>query len=207
MALDPRAERGEIKRGELLGIGHEDHALRVADRDVLEVPLAPARGQPPRYVACVLLATTRLDVNGVVRQRLGRKASLAGAGGAPAQCRKPVVLGEPIIDLASDPQRFDAARHRGIKVAGHHSNHAEVAKHRFNLIEVAGFSAEPQALERLSTRSVEVTPAYRVNGSSLHQLDRCGEVMKALRHRLGFIEVASGGLQVTHHALDCHGQR
>ena len=36
-----------------------------------------ARGQPPRYVACVLLATTRLDVNGVVRQRLGRKASFA----------------------------------------------------------------------------------------------------------------------------------
>src|SRR5687768_12769381 len=36
-----------------------------------------ARGNPPRYVACVVLATTRLDVNGVVRQRLGRKASFA----------------------------------------------------------------------------------------------------------------------------------
>jgi prolyl-tRNA editing enzyme YbaK/EbsC (Cys-tRNA(Pro) deacylase) len=38
-----------------------------------------ARGHPPRYVACVVLATTRLDVNGVVRQRLGRKASFADA--------------------------------------------------------------------------------------------------------------------------------
>ena len=37
------------------------------------------REKPPRYVACVLLATTRLDVNGVVRQRLGRKASFADA--------------------------------------------------------------------------------------------------------------------------------
>jgi prolyl-tRNA editing enzyme YbaK/EbsC (Cys-tRNA(Pro) deacylase) len=34
--------------------------------------------EPPRYAACVVLATTRLDVNGVVRRRLGtRKASFA----------------------------------------------------------------------------------------------------------------------------------
>jgi prolyl-tRNA editing enzyme YbaK/EbsC (Cys-tRNA(Pro) deacylase) len=38
-----------------------------------------SRDKPPRYVACVLLATTRLDVNGTVRRRLGRKASFAGA--------------------------------------------------------------------------------------------------------------------------------
>jgi prolyl-tRNA editing enzyme YbaK/EbsC (Cys-tRNA(Pro) deacylase) len=37
-----------------------------------------SRGHPPRYVACVVLATTRLDVNGVVRRRLERKASFAG---------------------------------------------------------------------------------------------------------------------------------
>lgn len=35
------------------------------------------RDRPPRYAACVVLATTRLDVNGVVRARLGRKASFA----------------------------------------------------------------------------------------------------------------------------------
>ncbi len=35
---------------------------------------------PPRYAACVVLAHTRLDVNGVVRRRLGtRKASFANA--------------------------------------------------------------------------------------------------------------------------------
>jgi prolyl-tRNA editing enzyme YbaK/EbsC (Cys-tRNA(Pro) deacylase) len=35
---------------------------------------------PPRFAACVLLATTRLDVNGAVRRRLGtRKASFAPA--------------------------------------------------------------------------------------------------------------------------------
>lgn len=37
------------------------------------------RGNPPCFVACVVLATTRLDVNGTVRRRLGRKASFAGA--------------------------------------------------------------------------------------------------------------------------------
>jgi prolyl-tRNA editing enzyme YbaK/EbsC (Cys-tRNA(Pro) deacylase) len=36
------------------------------------------KSEPPVFAACVLLATTRLDVNGVVRRRLGtRKASFA----------------------------------------------------------------------------------------------------------------------------------
>lgn len=38
------------------------------------------KGDPRQYVACVVLATTRLDVNGVVRRRLGtRKVSFASA--------------------------------------------------------------------------------------------------------------------------------
>ena len=39
-----------------------------------------SKKEPRRYVACVVLATTRLDVNGVVRRRLGvSKASFASA--------------------------------------------------------------------------------------------------------------------------------
>jgi prolyl-tRNA editing enzyme YbaK/EbsC (Cys-tRNA(Pro) deacylase) len=38
------------------------------------------KSDPPAYAACVVLATTRLDVNRAVRQRLGvRKASFAAA--------------------------------------------------------------------------------------------------------------------------------
>lgn len=38
------------------------------------------KSEPPRYAACVVLATTRLDVNRIVRGRLGtRKASFASA--------------------------------------------------------------------------------------------------------------------------------
>jgi prolyl-tRNA editing enzyme YbaK/EbsC (Cys-tRNA(Pro) deacylase) len=38
------------------------------------------KGDPRTYVCCLVLATTRLDVNGVVRKRLGRKkASFASA--------------------------------------------------------------------------------------------------------------------------------
>lgn len=38
------------------------------------------KSDPPRHVACIALATTRLDVNGLVRRRLEvRKASFAGA--------------------------------------------------------------------------------------------------------------------------------
>lgn len=39
-----------------------------------------SKGAQPTYVACVLLATTSLDVNNVVRREMGvRKASFAGA--------------------------------------------------------------------------------------------------------------------------------
>jgi prolyl-tRNA editing enzyme YbaK/EbsC (Cys-tRNA(Pro) deacylase) len=42
--------------------------------------LVIGKSDPPRYAACVVLATTRLDVNKTVRQRLGtRKASFAPA--------------------------------------------------------------------------------------------------------------------------------
>ena len=42
------------------------------------VVIAGRRGEVTRYAACVVLATTRADVNGVVRRRLdARKASFA----------------------------------------------------------------------------------------------------------------------------------
>jgi prolyl-tRNA editing enzyme YbaK/EbsC (Cys-tRNA(Pro) deacylase) len=42
--------------------------------------LVVGKSDPRRYVACVVLATTRLDVNGIVRQRLGvKKASFASS--------------------------------------------------------------------------------------------------------------------------------
>jgi prolyl-tRNA editing enzyme YbaK/EbsC (Cys-tRNA(Pro) deacylase) len=39
--------------------------------------LVVGKADPPRHAACVLLATTRLDVNRTVRRRLGAKASFA----------------------------------------------------------------------------------------------------------------------------------
>jgi prolyl-tRNA editing enzyme YbaK/EbsC (Cys-tRNA(Pro) deacylase) len=53
----------------------------VAPEDSANTIVVVAKGEPRRHVACVVLATTRLDVNGVVRRRLGvRKASFASAG-------------------------------------------------------------------------------------------------------------------------------
>jgi len=42
------------------------------------------KGSPPVYAACVVLATHRLDVNRVVRGRLGRKSSFASPEEAAA---------------------------------------------------------------------------------------------------------------------------
>lgn len=49
------------------------------DRSANTIVVA-SKGAEPSYVACVLLATTSLDVNNVVRREMGvRKASFAGA--------------------------------------------------------------------------------------------------------------------------------
>lgn len=52
----------------------------VAPEDSANTIIVVGKGDPKRYVACIVLATTRLDVNGTVRKRLGvKKASFASA--------------------------------------------------------------------------------------------------------------------------------
>src|SRR5262245_55498114 len=77
---------------ERLGIDHEivpcDPALAdtaafcaaygYAPEESANTIVVVGKSDPPRYVACVVLATTRLDVNRTVRTRLGvKKASFA----------------------------------------------------------------------------------------------------------------------------------
>jgi prolyl-tRNA editing enzyme YbaK/EbsC (Cys-tRNA(Pro) deacylase) len=53
-------------------------AYGYAPDDSANTIVVVGKSNPPTYVACVVLANTRLDVNRVVRQRLGvRKASFA----------------------------------------------------------------------------------------------------------------------------------
>ena len=53
-------------------------AYGYAPEDSANTIVVVGKGEPVRHVACVVLATTRLDVNRVVRRRLGvRKASFA----------------------------------------------------------------------------------------------------------------------------------
>ena len=55
-------------------------AYGYALEDSANCVVVKGKSEPPVFVACVVLATTRLDVNGVVRRRLGtRKASFAPA--------------------------------------------------------------------------------------------------------------------------------
>lgn len=57
---------------EAYGVAPEDSANTI-------VVVGKRSGEPDAHVACVVLATTRLDVNHAVRRRLGvRKASFAG---------------------------------------------------------------------------------------------------------------------------------
>lgn len=53
---------------------------RVAPEDSANAIVVVGKSDPRRYACCVVLATTRLDVNGAVRRRLGsRRASFASA--------------------------------------------------------------------------------------------------------------------------------
>jgi prolyl-tRNA editing enzyme YbaK/EbsC (Cys-tRNA(Pro) deacylase) len=55
-------------------------AYGYAMEDSANAILVAGRSDPPRYAVCVVLATTRLDVNRAVRRRLGvKKASFADA--------------------------------------------------------------------------------------------------------------------------------
>ena len=52
----------------------------VAPEDSANAIVVVGKSEPRRYVCCVVLATTRLDVNGMVRRRLGvKRASFASA--------------------------------------------------------------------------------------------------------------------------------
>lgn len=52
-------------------------AYGFAPEDSANTIVVVGKGTPPLYVACVVLATHRLDVNRMIRQRLGRKSSFA----------------------------------------------------------------------------------------------------------------------------------
>jgi prolyl-tRNA editing enzyme YbaK/EbsC (Cys-tRNA(Pro) deacylase) len=54
-------------------------AYGFAPEDSANTILVIGKSNPPKYVACVVLATTRLDVNRAVKQRLGARASFAAA--------------------------------------------------------------------------------------------------------------------------------
>jgi prolyl-tRNA editing enzyme YbaK/EbsC (Cys-tRNA(Pro) deacylase) len=91
---DAAIEQAVRRAAEGTGIAHEivpcDPALAdtaafceaygYAMEDSANCVVVIGKAEPPRFAACVVLATTRLDVNGVVRRRLGtRKASFAPA--------------------------------------------------------------------------------------------------------------------------------
>ena len=85
-------------------------AYGVAMEDSANAILVAGKSDPPRHVACVVLATTRLDVNGVVRRRLEvRKASFAGADETAALTGMTIGGVTPFALPAGLPLWIDAA--------------------------------------------------------------------------------------------------
>ncbi len=118
-------------------------AYGIDPQDSANTIVVVGKSNPRVYVACVLLATTRLDVNGVVRKRLGiRRTSFASAE-EPAEITGMIMGGVTPFGLPADlPVWIDAAvMTRGTIVLGGGSRDRKVL-------------AAPGALESLA--SVEV---------------------------------------------------
>ena|SRR5215217_4597085 len=102
--------------------------------------LVIGKSDPPVFAACVVLATTRLDVNGVVRRRLGtRKASFASAD-QTRDLTGMLIGGVTAFGLPDDlPLWVDAAvMERGRVVLGAGTRRAKVLVAPAALAEVAG---------------------------------------------------------------------
>ena len=98
------------------------------------------KSEPPRFACCVVLATTRLDVNKAVRQRLGtRKASFAPAD-VTAELTGMAIGGVTPLDLPAHlPLWIDAAvMVRPRIVVGGGSRSAKVVGPPAMLLELPG---------------------------------------------------------------------
>lgn len=85
-------------------------AYGYAMEDSANCVVVVGKSDPPVYAACVVLATTRLDVNGVVRRRLGtRKASFAPADAVEAMTGMTIGGVTPLALPADLPLWVDAA--------------------------------------------------------------------------------------------------
>jgi prolyl-tRNA editing enzyme YbaK/EbsC (Cys-tRNA(Pro) deacylase) len=83
LELSPALERPELLAAPVVA-ALRDLAPGLAAR-VAVAPIDGTRGETTRYAACIVLATTRLDVSGVVRRLLdARKASFAPVDDAVA---------------------------------------------------------------------------------------------------------------------------
>ena len=65
------------------------------------------KGDPRLYVCCLVLATSRLDVNGVVRKRLGRKKASFASTDETAEITGMQIGGVTPVRLACRPAVVD----------------------------------------------------------------------------------------------------
>jgi prolyl-tRNA editing enzyme YbaK/EbsC (Cys-tRNA(Pro) deacylase) len=125
-------------------------AYGVAPEDSANAIVVVGRGDPPTYVMCVVLATTRLDVNGAVRQRLRaidpgvKKASFA-PGDVTAELTGMAIGGvTPFARPASLPLWIDAAvMDRDRVVVGGGSRACKVVGPPEMLLELDGAEVVP----------------------------------------------------------------
>ena len=104
------------------------------------VIVAGRRGDVTRYAACVVLATTRADVNGLVRRRLdARKASFAPMGDAVTLTGMEFGGITPIGLPAEWPVLVDAAVARaGVVVIGSGRRRSKIALDGADLLRLPG---------------------------------------------------------------------
>ena len=125
-------------------------AYGYALEDSANTIVAIGKSEPPRYVACVVLAHTRLDVNRAVKRKLGARASFASAEDV-ARITGMAIGGVTPFGIGEMPIWVDArvmARERVILGGGNRSSKVLASPRIFlempNAEIVEGLALEPE---------------------------------------------------------------
>ena len=90
----------------------------------------------------------------------------------PPQHAQSVVLGHPVVQVPSEPQRDDRVHLGAVEVAGQHRRTREVAQERFEVVDVTSRLAQAHTLRGQIGRLLRGTGEDRMHRPGLHQLDR-----------------------------------
>jgi hypothetical protein len=134
-------------------------------------------------------------------KELCRQARLGSSGSMPADQAEQDILGDPVVDLPRDAERFDELRLRCGHITGQHRDLAQVHEHGLQVVEITGCPGQPYAVCRRGLGGFEISFEEGGDGSRLDQPHPRRVVINIPGHQFSFVQKPSGGGAVSGHVL------